>query len=97
MIDARFAAGLAGATQRAGRERDDRDLRANRAGVGADGPCQGKAIHVRHVAVGDDQVERPRLPGLEGLATIGAGVHLQTQIMQALLQQVQVGGVIFSY
>jgi hypothetical protein len=95
MVDARITAGLARALQHAGRQRDDRHLRTDGTGVAADRACQREAVHVRHMAVGDDQVERLRLPGLPCLQAVVAGVYLQPQFAQALLQQLQVGRMVF--
>ncbi|KAG1377772.1 hypothetical protein G6F60_015322 [Rhizopus arrhizus] len=97
MLDAGVAAGLARPGQHAGGKRDDRNPRTGCTGIGADRARQRESVHVRHVAVGDHQIERPRLPGLEGLAAIRAGMHMQPQAAQALLQQVQVGGMVFGH
>ncbi|MNN80038.1 hypothetical protein D3C81_1967330 [compost metagenome] len=62
--------------------------------MAADFAGQLVAIHDRHVAVGDDHVERRRQPGLQALCAIPGLGNLVAEIAQLFFQQHEVGRVV---
>ena len=77
--------------QHAGRERNDGNTGLLMLGLpGANGHGSLQTIHVRHLQVHQDDVERLCLPQLQGLQTIAGRYHLVAMALHHYLQQLQV-------